>query len=56
MTRERLETWTVWTLAVILPGGLAILALWLSVRAAKKRSLMAGTADRTSLVPHALRS
>ena len=53
VTRERLETWTVWTLAVILPGGLAILALWLSTRAARKRALLAG-ADRISHVSHAV--
>jgi hypothetical protein len=29
-----------WTLAVIVPGGLVLLAVWLSVRAARRQALL----------------
>jgi hypothetical protein len=35
-------------LAVIIPGGLAILALWLSFRAAKRRQALRANAERMS--------
>lgn len=35
-------------MAVVLPGGLAILALWLSVRAAKRRAALRASAQRLS--------
>jgi hypothetical protein len=37
---ERLIRIAVWVLAVILPGGLAVLALWAMVRAVRSRMLV----------------
>ena len=50
MNRQRIETWVAWTLAVILPGGLALLALWLSFKAAKRRAALRTSAVRISHV------
>jgi hypothetical protein len=50
VNRQRIETWVAWTLAVILPGGLALLALWLSVKAAKRRAALRTSAVRISQV------
>lgn len=48
VSRQRIETWVVWSLAVVLPGGLAILALWLSFRSAKRRAALRASAQRLS--------
>jgi hypothetical protein len=37
VTQKRVTTVLVWTVAIVLPGGLALLALWLSLRAAQAR-------------------
>lgn len=41
MNTERLLGWVMWTLAVVVPGGLVMAALWYSFKAAKQRSLLA---------------
>lgn len=33
-----------WSLAVVVPGGLVILAIWLSVRAARRQTLLGNPA------------
>jgi hypothetical protein len=40
VANQRLIRIAVWVLAVILPGGLAVLALWASVRAVRSRLLV----------------
>lgn len=40
MANPRLIRIAVWVLAVILPGGLAVLALWASVRAVRARNVV----------------
>ena len=40
VSRQRIETWIAWGLAVVIPGGLALLALWFSFRAAKRRAAL----------------
>jgi flagellar basal body-associated protein FliL len=37
VSQKRVTTVLVWTVAIVLPGGLALLALWLSLRAAQAR-------------------
>jgi len=37
---ERVAGWVVWSLAVVVPGGLILAALWFSFRAAKRRSAL----------------
>lgn len=51
MNTERVTGWVVWGLAVVLPGGLVLAALWFSFRAAKRRALPAADAARVSHVP-----
>jgi hypothetical protein len=34
-----------WSLAVFVPGGLVILAVWLSVRAARRQELLSSTSS-----------
>lgn len=41
-----------WSLAVVVPGGLVILAVWLSVRAARRQALLGSAASpRISRTP-----
>jgi hypothetical protein len=41
-----------WSLAVVVPGGLVILAIWLSVRAARRQALIGNSAaPRISRTP-----
>ena len=54
MKRERVEAWVVWSLAVVVPGGLVLLALWWSFRAAKRRALVAVPSERISRLPQVL--
>jgi hypothetical protein len=50
-----LETWVMWSLAVVVPGGLVILAVWLSVRAARRQALLgAAVRPRISRTPGVL--
>ena len=44
MSRKRVESWVMWGLAVVVPGGLVLLALWLSVRAARRQAMLAPSA------------
>jgi hypothetical protein len=44
-----------WSLAVFVPGGLVILAIWLSVRAARRQDLLASaSASRINQAPGVL--
>jgi hypothetical protein len=45
---KSITTVLVWTLALLLPGGFALLALYLSFRAAKAKQVLAVRADRPS--------
>jgi hypothetical protein len=43
-----------WSLAVVVPGGLVILAVWLSVRAARRQALLGSATPRISRTPSVL--
>jgi hypothetical protein len=49
---ERVMGWVVWGLAVVVPGGLVLAALWFSFRAAKRRALLSAPKERVSQLPH----
>ena len=52
MNTERVMGWVVWGLAVVVPGGLVLAALWFSFKAAKRRALLASPSERVSQLPH----
>jgi hypothetical protein len=48
---RRITTIVLWALAIVIPGGFALLALWLSFRAAREKALQARPAPRVSVMP-----
>lgn len=46
MNQKRASTLLMWTLAIIVPGGLALVALWLSMRAAQRAAGSGGLAEK----------